>query len=121
MGKYRVGRVGEALKEEISQIVREELKDPRVGFVTVTAVEAAPDFSHARVYVSVLGSADDVKESLQILNRAAGFVRSEVGKRVRLHHTPEIVFKLDQSLEHGLKISNLLHQVQDETKSGEKN
>lgn len=120
MGKHRVGRVGEALKEEISQIVREELKDPRVGFVTVTGVEVAPDLGHAKVHVSIMGNEEQVKDSIQALNRAAGFVRSELGKRVRLRHTPEIVFKLDQSIEHGLKISHLLHQVIEEPKPGEK-
>lgn len=120
MGKHRVGRVGEALKEEISQIVREELKDPRIGFVTVTGVEVAMDLGHAKVHVSILGGEDEVKESMLALNRAAGFVRTELGKRMRLRHTPEIVFKLDQSIEHGLKISHLIHQVIDEQKPGEK-
>lgn len=119
MGKHRVGRVGEALKEEISQIVREELKDPRVGFVTVIGVEVASDLGHAKVHVSIMGSEAEIKESMQALTRAAGFVRSELGKRLSLRHTPDLAFKLDQSIEHGLKISKILHQVLDDSKPGE--
>lgn len=113
MGKYRVGRVSEAIKEEVSQILREELKDPRVGFVTVTGVEVSNDLSYARIYVSIMGDSEQVQESIQALNRAVGFIRSEVGKRVRLRHTPELVFKIDESLERGYKISNLLSKIVD--------
>lgn len=113
MAKHRVGRVGEALKEEISQILR-DIKDPRVGFLTVTGVEVAPDLGYAKVYVSILGDEEKVNESMQALKRAAGFVRSEVGKRMSLRHTPEISFKLDSSLEQGARIAHLLTEVMDE-------
>lgn len=112
MTKHRANRLAETLKEEISQMIREDIKDPRIGFVTVTAVDVADDLGHAKVYVSVLGSAEQAKESLDILNRAAGYMRGEVGKRIRLRHVPEIVFKYDPSIEQGAHIAKLLRDVQ---------
>lgn len=111
MAKHRANRLGETLKEEISQMIREDLKDPRIGFVTVTNVEVADDLGHAKVFVSVLGDPQKSQDSLTALNRAAGFVRSEIGKRVRLRHTPDIVFKYDSSIEHGAHIAELLRDV----------
>lgn len=111
MAKHRASRLAETLKEEISQMIREDLKDPRIGFVTVTSVDVADDLGHAKVYVSVLGGLKDSKESLDALNRASGYVRSEIGKRVRLRHTPDIVFKYDPSIEHGAHIAKLLRDV----------
>lgn len=112
MTKHRVSRLAETLKAEISQMIREELKDPRIGFVTVTAVEVAEDLGHAKVFVSVLGNEVQRKESLDGLNSAAGFVRREIGHRVRLRVTPEIVFKYDPSIEHGAQIAKLLKGVE---------
>lgn len=112
MTKHRANRLAETLKEEISQMIREEIKDPRLGFVTVTAVDVVEDLGHAKVYISVLGSAEEAKESLAILNRAAGYVRGELGKRIRVRHTPEIVFKYDPSIEQGAHIAKLLKDVQ---------
>ena len=88
-----------------------ELKDPRIGFVTLTSVDVADDLSHAKVYVSVLGTEEEGNASLDALNRAAGFIRSEIGKRVRLRHTPSIVFKYDPSIQHGAHIAKLLKDV----------
>jgi len=104
--------LAESLKEEISQLIRVELKDPRIGFVTLTSVEVAGDLAHAKVYISVLGTEDEGKESLDVLNRAAGFVRSEIGKRIRLRHVPAIVFVYDPSIEHGAHILKLLRDVE---------
>ncbi|MEA4901501.1 30S ribosome-binding factor RbfA [Desulfitobacterium sp.] len=114
MAKHRASRLGEALKEEISQMIREELKDPRIGFVTVTSVEVAEDLGHAKVFVSVLGDSQQSKESLEALNRAAGFIRNEIGRRIRLRYTPEITFKYDSSIEHGAHIAELLREVHTE-------
>ena len=111
MAKHRPNRLAETLKEEISQLIRVELKDPRLGFVTLTSVEVAGDLAHAKVYVSVLGTEDEGKISLDVLNRAAGFVRCEIGKRVRLRHIPTIVFVYDPSIEHGAHIAKLLRDV----------
>lgn len=111
MAKHRPNRLAETLKEEISQLIRVELKDPRIGFVTLTSVEVAGDLAHAKVYISVLGTEDEGKISLEVLNRAAGFVRSEIGKRIRLRHVPAIVFVYDPSIEHGAHIAKLLKDV----------
>lgn len=111
MTKHRANRLAESLKEEISQLIRMELKDPRIGFVTLTSVDVAEDLAHAKVYVSVLGTEDEGKASLDALNRAAGFVRSELGKRIRLRHVPTIVFKYDPSIQHGAHIAKLLRDV----------
>ncbi|MHB8127241.1 MAG: 30S ribosome-binding factor RbfA [Desulfitobacteriaceae bacterium] len=112
MTKHRVSRLAESLKVEISQMIREELKDPRIGFVTVTTIDVAEDLGHAKVYVSVLGDEAQRKESLDGLNRAAGFIRREIGQRVRLRYSPEISFKYDPSIEHGAHIAKLLRGVE---------
>lgn len=112
MAKHRPNRLAETLKEEISQLIRVELKDPRLGFVTLTSVDVAGDLAHAKVYISVLGTEDEGKTSLEVLNRAAGFIRCEIGKRIRLRHVPAIVFVYDPSIEHGAHIAKLLRDVE---------
>lgn len=107
----RPERVGEAIKEEISDILRNEIKDPRIGFVSVVEVEVSPDLRHAKVYVSVLGDEEARVQSLKGLESATGFIRSEIGRRIRLRHTPEILFRLDKSIEHGVKIARLLNEI----------
>ncbi|ASS65673.1 MULTISPECIES: 30S ribosome-binding factor RbfA [Paenibacillus] len=111
MAKIRVGRVGEQIKKELSQIIQAELKDPRIGFITVTGVEVTNDMSQARVYLSVLGSDDQKEETLKALARGTGFIRSELGKRIRLRHTPELLFKFDSSIEYGSRIESLLTDI----------
>lgn len=114
MSNVRVGRVGEQLKKELSQILQSELKDPRVGFLTVTGVEVSGDLSQAKVYISVLGSDQQKEDTLKALARASGFIRSEVGKRIRLRHTPELIFKFDHSIEYGSHIEKLLSEINHE-------
>jgi len=112
----RSKRVGDLLKEEIAEIVQRRIKDPRLGFVTVTDVELTDDLKMARVYVSVL----DEKErelTLEILNAAKSFVRSEVSRRVRLKFTPSIEFRLDTSIEYGSKIDRLLREIKEKDES----
>lgn len=111
MAKIRVGRVGEQIKKELSQIIQSELKDPRIGFITVTGVEVTNDLSQAKVYLSVLGSEEQKEESLKAIARGTGFVRSELGKRMRLRHTPELIFKFDASIEYGSHIEALLEKI----------
>ncbi len=111
MAKHRAFRLAETIKAEVSQIIREEIKDPRLGFVTVTDVEVADDLRYAKVFVSIMGEEDDVKNSMDVLTRAAGYVRSELGKILTLRYVPEISFKYDQSIEHGAHISKLLREV----------
>src|SRR5690349_16927682 len=108
MAKIRAGRVGEQIKKELSQLIQSELKDPRIGFVTVTGVDVTNDLSQAKVYLSVLGDNEQKNNTLKALEKANGFLRSELGKRVRLRHTPELIFKFDESIAYGSHIEKLL-------------
>lgn len=107
----RVGRVREEIKKEASDIIRNKLKDPRVGFVTVTDVEVSGDLRHVKVFVSVYGDASEKQKTMEALHRAVGFVRTELGQRIRLRHTPEIQFSFDESIERGARIFELLGEV----------
>lgn len=111
MAKIRVGRVGEQIKKELSQIIQTELKDPRIGFITVTGVEVTNDLSEAKVYLSVLGSDEQKEATLKALASGTGFIRSELGKRMRLRHTPVLLFKFDSSIEYGSRIEALLENI----------
>jgi ribosome-binding factor A len=111
----RQRQVAELLHEELSVLIQRRARDPRLGFVTVTGVEMSPDLRIAHVYVSVLGSDDDVKRSLQSLQRAAGFFRRELGASLSLRYLPELNFRSDDSLARGLRIDQLLDSLQQET------
>lgn len=120
MTSHRANRVAEEIKREITQMLRDELKDPRIGFITVTGVEVTPDFRYGKVFISVYGN-DEVKEqSILALEKAKGFIRGELGKRMRLRYTPEISFKFDTSIEYGAKIMKLLNEVKEPEKEPEK-
>jgi len=112
----RADRVKELLRQEISQIIREEIKDPRVGFATVTDVEISQDLRHAKVFVSVYGDEVSRGDTLKALEKASGFIRNEIGKRIRMKHVPEILFRFDHSIERGARIFELLHEIKDEEK-----
>jgi ribosome-binding factor A len=115
--RIRAQRVAEQMKKEIADIIRSSIKDPRIGFVTVTRVEVAGDLQHAKVYVSVLGSAEEKQGTMDALNRAVGFVRGEVGRRLRMRLTPELQFKLDESGEYSARIESVLKQIKQEAPS----
>ena len=119
MGQLRVEKVQELMKQEISQIILRELKDPRIGFVTVTSVECTGDLREAKVYVSLMGSESQVKACWSGLNSSLGFIRREIGKRIRLRVTPEISFALDKSLDYSAHIQELLLKIkaEDEAKA----
>ena len=115
MSENRVRRVAEQIKKDVSQIIIAEIKDPRVaGMTSVTDVELSKDLRHASVYVSVYGSEAEREETLQTLARASGFVRSEIGRRIRLRYTPEINFFLDTSIEYGAYIESVLKSLKEE-------
>lgn len=116
MSNVRVHRVGEQIKKELSHLFQHELKDPRIGFVTVTGVEMSGDLQQAKVYISVFGDSAQKEDTLQAIEKASGFIRSEIGKRVRLRHTPEITFKIDESIEYGQRIEQLIRDVNDDKK-----
>ena len=107
----RQERIKGLLKTEISDILRRKLKDPRLGFVTITDAEISKDLRHAKVYISVYGDDKQREESLRILQGAAGYIRGEFGRRVCMKVIPEISFKLDTAIEHGARIFELLQQV----------
>jgi ribosome-binding factor A len=114
MASRRQRQMGELLHEEISRIIQHEIKDPRLGFVTVTAVDVSPDLRQARVYVSVFGDKTDVKNTLAGLTSAASYFRRVLGQSLSLRHIPELSFKLDTSLEYGLHIDALLDTIKEE-------
>jgi ribosome-binding factor A len=101
-------RVAEEIREEVAQIIGRELKDPRIGFVTVTRVALTPDLRTAHVNVGVLGDALQHEKTLTGLRQAAGFVRRELGRRIRMRHTPELVFHYDEGLDATDRVAALL-------------
>ncbi len=106
----RVERLAEQIREQVAEIIGRDLKDPRIGFVTVTRVRPSADLRSARVYVGVLGDAPERDETLGRLRRATGFVRRELGRRIRLRHTPELSFHYDSGLDASDRIVELLAQ-----------
>lgn len=118
MSSQRMRRVGDLLRQEISEIMQRRMKDPRLGFLTVTAVEVSPDLRYAKVYVSNPGSEEELAGRVKVLAGAAGFIRNELFKRITLKFIPELSFRADRSIEHGIKISKLLRELGDETQGG---
>ncbi|MDQ0198604.1 30S ribosome-binding factor RbfA [Neobacillus ginsengisoli] len=118
---HRANRVGEQMKKELGDIISRKIKDPRIGFVTVTDVEVTGDLQQAKVYISVLGDDEQKENTLKGLAKAKGFIRTEIGHRIRLRKTPEIIFEFDESIDYGNRIENLLHQLHHDDKPVEKN
>jgi len=111
-GVGRGVRVGEQIHHELAELVRAELKDPRIGMVTITGVELTPDYAYATVYFSVLPDDEaSVASTLAGLRRAAGFLRSQLGRRVRIHTTPELRFVHDVSIGRGMAMSRLIDEA----------
>ena len=111
MGEHRQERLRELIKSEFGQILQRDLKDPRIGFVSVTDVEVSNDFSHVKIFVSIMGNDEAKRASMEGLESAKGFIRTELGKRIRLRHTPEVHFIADNSIERGTRIFELLEKV----------
>jgi len=106
--RYRMQRVNEALREVLSTVIGRGVKDPRVGFVTVTGVEATNDLRQARVYVSIMGDADQREESMKGLRSAEGFLQGIINDELHLKRTPALEFVYDESVDRGLRINELL-------------
>lgn len=104
------------MKKELSDILMREIKDPRITFVTVTGVDVTGDLQQAKVYITVLGDDEQKEATLQGLSKAKGFIRSEVGKRIRLRKTPDLIFEFDNSIEYGNRIESLLQNLNREDK-----
>ncbi|MGI6081491.1 MAG: 30S ribosome-binding factor RbfA [Limnochordia bacterium] len=114
--EQRRARLCQEIKRNASEIIK-LMKDPRLGFVTVTDVEVTRDLSYARVYVSVFGDDASAEETLAALKSGSGFFRSELGQRIRLRHTPEISFRLDKSAQRGARIDELLAELRQKEES----
>jgi len=114
MASTRQQRIQQLLIEEVSDIVRREVKDPRIGFLTVTGAEVSPDLRHARVFVTILGTEEEQAAGMKGLQSAARFIRREFGRRCDLRVTPEIEFRFDTAILHGVRIFDLLEQIKRE-------
>jgi ribosome-binding factor A len=114
MAGLRMRRVDEAVKAVLSAAISSDLQDPRVGFVTVTAVKTSPDLRHARVYVSVLGDDAGRADSLEGLRSAHGYLQSRLASELRLKHTPTLTFDYDESIDRGMRITELLARDEDD-------
>jgi len=107
----RLARLRELFKQEISTILQREMKDPRIGFVSVTDVELSQDLRHAKVFVSILGDEGAKAKTMAALTSAQGFIRTELGRRIRLRYIPQVHVKLDESIERGVRVQHLLRRV----------
>jgi ribosome-binding factor A len=108
----RPERVADAIQVELADILIRRLKDPRHGFLTVTAVEVTPDLRRARIFISAL-SEGELEEGLDTLDRAKGFIRTELGRRIRLRFTPDLEFRADRSTQQGLRVQALLRDLEE--------
>ena len=115
----RPERVAEQIREEVSQIILGDLRDPRIDLVTVTHVKVTPDLRHAKVYVTSMGTEEQVRESLTALNSAAGFIRHELGSALRLRYTPELHFVYDETVETAARIEQILKEESDKLRQRE--
>jgi len=116
---HRPEKLEQFIKEELSEILRREVNDPRIGFVSVTDVEVSVDLRHARVFVSVLGDKDAKTATMEGLESALGYIRRELGRRLKMRFTPDITFKLDESIERGSRVMKLLGEVTKDVPHGE--
>lgn len=111
MTSPRIARLRELFKQETSVILQRHMKDPRIGFISVTDVEISGDLRHAKIFVSVYGDAEEKARTMAALASARGFVRTELARRIRLRYFPELHFVIDESIERGDRVDRLLRQV----------
>lgn len=108
----RTEKIGEQIREELSDILRREVRDPRLSdFITITQVDVSPDLKFAKVFVSIMGTQEQRKDSVTGLNSASGFIRKILGKRLTIRSVPELSFRHDESIERGSRILELLKEV----------
>jgi ribosome-binding factor A len=108
---WRQDQLGEVITHELSDLIRTRMKDPRVGFASITEVEVSADLRHAKVFVSVMGDKMEQRATLAALDHASGFLRHELAQRLTIRYTPEIVFRLDESIARGVHMIDLINQV----------
>jgi ribosome-binding factor A len=111
MAKKRIARVNEQIRRELTSLVQRDVRDPRIGMVTITAVETSPDLYHAKVFYSVMGSDEDRDSAAEGLRAAAGFLRTEIGRRMHIRRAPELHFTYDDTLQHAMHIERLLREA----------
>jgi ribosome-binding factor A len=116
----RTLRVAEQIQRELAELIRLEVKDPRVGMVTLTDVEVTADYGHAKVFFTILGTEDDIKAATAALNHTAGFLRHALGQRIKLRSIPQLHFSYDDSVERGIRLSQLIDQAVGAADSGRK-
>lgn len=117
MAGRRIARVEHLLQRELSGIIQRELKDPRVGFVTVTGMKVSADLRHAKAYVSIMGEEEEKENTMEGLRSAAGYIQRELGARVRLKFLPHIEFIRDDSTDYGFHIEGILKKIEEERKN----
>lgn len=117
MAKYRGDRINEEIRKEISDIIRNDVRDPRLNvvMVSITKVDVTKDLRYAKVFVSVFGNEEAKSQTLGALKSSAGFIRREIGHRVNLRYTPELIFEIDNSIEQGMHIEGLLHKIKEQS------
>ncbi len=109
---YRIERVNSLLRQEIKELLQRQVKDPRLDhFVAVTEVSTSPDLRHAKIFISCMGSEQEIQETLSVLTAASGFFRNELARRLRLRRIPELSFQWDASIERGAHLLRLIDQV----------
>lgn len=119
--QLRIEKLQELIKQEVGKMLLYDIKDPRIGFVTVTEVKMTGDLREAKIFVSIMGNDEQIKNSMEGLQSALGFIRREIGKRIRLRFTPEISFAPDKSLDYSEHIQKLLLKIEKERDSVENN
>ncbi|MBA1275275.1 30S ribosome-binding factor RbfA [Stutzerimonas azotifigens] len=110
----RTQRIGDQMQRELASLIQREIKDPRLGLITVTAVDVSRDLSHAQIFITVMGKDDDaeaVKESVKILNEASGFLRMQLGKSMKVRTIPQLRFHYDASVRRGVELAALIERA----------
>ena len=120
MSTRRIARVNDLIRKEISELLLREIRDPRLGgLLSVTEVSTSPDLRHARVFISVMGSEEEKGRVVEGLAAASGFLRRSLGERLTLRYTPELIFELDESIERGSRLLELIEDVAHSESLGE--
>jgi ribosome-binding factor A len=115
----RTERMSEALREELMCIIQQDLKDPAIGITSITHVRVSHDLKHAWISLSVLGDDDQQDDALRVLRKASGFLRRELGSRIRMRLIPDLIFEIDRAAEHSVKISRILKELETDSETGD--
>lgn len=119
MASTRMQKMSRLLRDELSRIIREEINDPRLGFVSITEIEMTPDLHVAHIYISAYGTPKEQEESMAVLEGAASFLRGEIGRQIEMRYIPELRFHLDRSIERGSRVVELLREIEPTIKKDE--